>query len=688
MRRLIGGVLGTVVMAVIVAPVAAQTIDRTAVQNVLVAEDSRGHDPAGLTPIADGMGSPDPGLRQIAIRAAGRVQRPELEPLLLPELRDRSATIRAEAANALAQIEFATRSPDALGSRPDPIADSLGATFVRERDRHAAAVEADALARIPGVLPDALEWSTSVVAERFAREPEYESARALGALVTPRARNDSLRLTLFKTLDRVAVSGTVAAPTRRMALQVAIAGRMAPASTLRAAIIDRDEQLRRVAVTGASEVDSAARAELLERGLRDPSAIVRIAAIQAWRGGRRVVDCAPVITATRDIVMYARLSAIDVLGGHCLDQNASNAALVAILRGPRIGLPAHAWQEPAHALVALARVDSVAAAPFITVARGAARWQERMYAARAAAMDDDVATLHALARDSNPNVTEAAIGGLHRRVGDAADAVYIAALGSGGHQVVRAAAMALDSTTDAAARPALWNALERLTQTKSENTRDPRMAILKALGRLAVHDDSVRFAAYLHDYDSLVAFDAAAIDQRVTGQQVRAVPELLPIPSEPLAAIALLPHRPTMTVTLADSSGGGSFTVELWSDQAPATVARIIRLARAHWYRGHVFQRVEPDFVVQGGGPDASEYAGDDRFMRDELSPASHLRGTLGISTRGRDTGDAQWFINLVDNPRLDHDYTIFGAIIKGEDVAERIQEGDVIVRVDIEGAP
>ena len=64
-----------------------------------------------------------------------------------------------------------------------------------------------------------------------------------------------------------------------------------------------------------------------------------------------------------------------------------------------------------------------------------------------------------------------------------------------------------------------------------------------------------------------------------------------------------------------------------------------------------------------------------------------HLRGTVGISTRGRDTGDAQIFVNLVDSPRLDHLYTVFGTVIDGMDVVDGVLEGDVIERVELVGA-
>ncbi len=75
-------------------------------------------------------------------------------------------------------------------------------------------------------------------------------------------------------------------------------------------------------------------------------------------------------------------------------------------------------------------------------------------------------------------------------------------------------------------------------------------------------------------------------------------------------------------------------------------------------------------------------------FMRDELGSWPHVRGAVGISTRGRDTGDAQIFIDLVDNPRLDHDYTVFAQVLNGIEVVDRIVEGDVIQRIDILSGP
>ena len=74
-----------------------------------------------------------------------------------------------------------------------------------------------------------------------------------------------------------------------------------------------------------------------------------------------------------------------------------------------------------------------------------------------------------------------------------------------------------------------------------------------------------------------------------------------------------------------------------------------------------------------------------EQFLRDEVGLVRHLRGTLGISTRGHDTGDGQIFVNLVDNVRLDDQYTVFARVLEGMVVVDRVLEGDVITSITIQ---
>jgi cyclophilin family peptidyl-prolyl cis-trans isomerase len=295
----------------------------------------------------------------------------------------------------------------------------------------------------------------------------------------------------------------------------------------------------------------------------------------------------------------------------------------------------------------------------------------------------DRQVLYTLSRDRDHNVREAAIAGLTAVAQHDADSTYIAALTSEGNQVVLAAGEALQGSTHPRALDAMLTALDRISRRRSENARDPRLSLLARIGELGSLANAARLHPYLADFDTTVAKNSAAILSRWTGTQVAATPRPLPIRVEPLAILFETPSI-TLKVTMARSSGGGSFFIRLFPREAPATVARIVRRARENYYNNHLFQRVEPNFVIQGGGPDASEYVGDDAFMRDEIAFHSHYRGTLGISTRGRDTGDAQLFINLVDNPLLDHEFTVFGRVSEGMDVVDHILEGDEIARIEV----
>ena len=112
------------------------------------------------------------------------------------------------------------------------------------------------------------------------------------------------------------------------------------------------------------------------------------------------------------------------------------------------------------------------------------------------------------------------------------------------------------------------------------------------------------------------------------------------------------------------------------------TVDRFLTLAvKDNYYDGMALHRVVPNFVVQGGGPGANEYAGHKAYMRDEISASSlNTRGSVGLSTRGRNTADAQFFVNLVDNARLDYDYTIFANVMSDDmPVVDAIEEGGQI---------
>jgi cyclophilin family peptidyl-prolyl cis-trans isomerase len=129
---------------------------------------------------------------------------------------------------------------------------------------------------------------------------------------------------------------------------------------------------------------------------------------------------------------------------------------------------------------------------------------------------------------------------------------------------------------------------------------------------------------------------------------------------------------------------GGEIEIRLLVEHAPINAARFERFAASGSLDGLTFHRVVTNYVLQGGSPGANEYTGAYDYTRDEIGLVSHWRGTVGTSTRGRDPGDGQIFINLVDNLQLDHEYTVFGEVVSGMDVADQVAEGDVIVRATV----
>lgn len=383
----------------------------------------------------------------------------------------------------------------------------------------------------------------------------------------------------------------------------------------------------------------------------------------AWRLRYRALtdrreDCAALRAALGDSAWHVRLRAADLAGPSC----AADQALVGTLTRWVDDLPRDtrrraangvSWHAAAHAEVALARIAPPLARARLDRLATHADWHVRLYAARAAAVLADTARLRTLARDRDGNVQEAAIDGLAKLIGHAGDAVYLVALRGDQAQAVRAAAIALKGSPSPAARVAANAVFEQWVRRANDSERDVRVALLEAAGR-PVSDDRPP------PPDHHLPPDAVAL---ALGKDVR------------------------VRVTMSPDAGGGSFVVRLRGDVAPIMAARVLALVRSGYYDGGNWHRVEPDFVIQGAGPGTNEYVGYAHYLRDELATIAHPRGTVGMSTRAHDTGDAQWFINLRDNPRLVRDYTVFAEVTDGIGVVDGILEGDVVGTMRVEPA-
>jgi len=704
---------GVVVVAAALS-VSAQTQRRSAQQNsqdsrrlitLLALEDSRAPTTQETAALVDAARTQDPAIQAAAVRALGRLERRDVITDLLGFLNASSPDVRAEAANALAQalrgeplpgvpagqqetavrqalLQAGSANYDGKDSAPlDAIARSLG-RLTYER--------AESFKETEQFLRRVLEHAKSTQGD----SPHAAAARGLESLMRVNRRlSQSFDDETQVRLRTLVTTRSESADSRRNAMAALVAGQGADTATLRTVQTDPDPEVRRQAVLallGAGTLVGAdERLDLTAEYLSDRSFMVRYEAVRGWpRRGAATRGCQPLLDALDDDSLHVVLAAMDALADSCPGSDVITDRLTSESRTPP---PQGSWQRQAHALVALAkRAPSRAEVALPTFAMHA-QWPVRMYAARAAALMNEVSWLARLAADPDDNVAETALPPLRKRLGAESDAIFIAALGRKTHvtasgkpgppyQVIRTAAVELkgaDSTPQLVT--ALADALERVSADQCDTSRDARMALITRLGEMGSVAQTRTLTPLLKDADLEIARAAATLIARWTG----AVPEIAPVLRTPQlpAPAELSPDD----IAIVEMESGRTFRLRFEKDQAPLAATRFIRLVQDHRYDGTTFHRVVPNFVIQGGSPNANEYCGDCPFMRDERGLLMHVRGSVGISTRGRDTGDAQIFINLVDNARLDHDYTVFATVCgRGMDVVDGIAEADRITRIRI----
>ncbi len=662
------------------APAGAQSLQ----ERMLQAEDARPVTEAGLAPLMEGLKGNS---RRTAIRAIGRLERPAMIPLIAPMLSD-GVGQRAEAANALAQL---ARTPEAVVAVQKLLIDraavdanlntwepwgEIAAALGRlpyDTAEQVAAAEAVLITGLPS--PDSMNDVDSAALIGSARGLE-SLARTVRARKLPPLGSRTWDLLRWAATAQRPPADPRSVATRRLAMAALVTGNQATSSVIERGLLDVDAEVRRFAAAAAADAPITDRDVLLKKAMADKQPRVRLEGLRGWGRQLQKTTCAPVGAAVGDADMHVRLQAIDQLGAGC-PANESPFDLGAIAAG--LSNEPRAWHAPVHALVALARTQPDAARQAMPRFTAHATWQVRMYAARAAGALGAVDTLTALMNDRVDNVREAALSALIDLKRPEAASAAIESLGRTDYQLVLTAVRALEDRSLAArATTPLVTALGRITKEHKDTSRDPRMAIL---GRLQAYGDpspAANLEGYLRDFDPAIAAKAAEILTAWSGKPRTAEPQPLVAPGVTMAAVNALRGK-ALRVHMA---GLGSFEIALEVDAAPLTAVRIARRAGEGYYDGLTFHRIAPNFVIQGGSPGANEYVGEPFYMRDEVG--LHVRGTVGISTRGRDTGDAQLFVNMVDSPRLDHIYTVFGTISAGMDVVDRVLEGDVIQRVEL----
>lgn len=581
-------------------------------------------------------------VRQMAAFALGLVGDAAAAPALTTALADPDPTIQGRAAEALGLI----------GHRPAATAVAMMV---------AAHVSAGA---VTGLNPDDMG---------MPKTPPIEAVR-LGVYAL-------VRLGSFEALASAVIDGSGQPRSRwwpvAFALQRINDPRAAPALL---ALLTGDGQLTRAFAArglGVLKEPKAASAFLaLAANAGEPLA-VRIQAVRGLaqlgesRGGAVLMR----LIASPQVNQNLQLEAVTALG------QLRQANAVELL----VDLASASWPSVrAAALQALARTD---AETFISAISGLdpdAHWSVR--AALAAALGElgkerAEAPLTSLLRDGDQRVIPSVIDAL-AKVGATAAVPEILARLKADDQVVRAAAARAVAALKAPGAVAALT--EALALAQRDGLYVARAAALDALVQVDPAAARPLLVAALGDKDWAVRLRAAGhlrkLDPAVDVSAMRPAPP--PIIPELAAVDAMV--APQYSPSAYIDTSRGTIQFELAVLDAPRAVANFMALARKNYFRGVQLHRVVPDFVVQDGDPRGDGEGGPGYTIRDEINQRPYLRGTVGMALDWADTGGSQFFITHSPQPHLDGRYTVFGQVISGMDVVDRLQQWDTIERIRI----
>ncbi len=128
----------------------------------------------------------------------------------------------------------------------------------------------------------------------------------------------------------------------------------------------------------------------------------------------------------------------------------------------------------------------------------------------------------------------------------------------------------------------------------------------------------------------------------------------------------------------------GKIILTVYATQTPKTAANFLGLANQGYYNGLSFHRVIEDFMIQGGCPEGTGRGGPGYKFEDEIRPnlKHDSAGILSMANAGPGTNGSQFFITHKDTPWLNGKHTVFGKVVKGQDVVDAIEQGDKIIKV------
>jgi cyclophilin family peptidyl-prolyl cis-trans isomerase/HEAT repeat protein len=598
--------------------------------------------PDGVQALQQALGDPEFEVRQMAAFALGLIGDPSARPALLTALKDSEPMVQGRAAEALGTV----------GDKSD--AQAITAMVY-------ALIQTGALSN---VAPDDLTYPLT---------PSTEAVRlGLYALV---------RLGSFDGIASSVLSGGSGAPVSTWWPVAYALGRSGDARAVPALMALLPTPGRFTAAfaargLGALKAQNAAAAlrDIVDKRQRDPAVV-----IEAMRALAAIRDAASRslfqrILAEGGADPTLRLEAANALGA--LRSPESIDFIIDLMSDPAPGIRAAAIR-------ALAAIDPET---FLTTLSGMdpdRDWTVRVAQAEALATlpgSQGEARLVAMLQDRDQRAVPAVLRALLTAKAASAQTILIDHLKADDFVVRATAANGLLELKATGAARALYDAYQA---TAGDSTYVARAAILSALNTLDPATARPMLQQALQDKDWALRVKAATLlqDQGVTD----AAAAMRPAPVRPMDDATrqslLAPQFSPHAFIQVDR---GTIEIELAITDAPMTVANFIDLARKGFFNGIAIHRVVPDFVIQDGDPRGDGEGGPGYTIRDEVNEQPYLRGTVGMALDWKDTGASQWFITHSPQPHLDARYTVFGHVVNGIEIVDRIQPGDVVRQVQI----
>ena len=224
---------------------------------------------------------------------------------------------------------------------------------------------------------------------------------------------------------------------------------------------------------------------------------------------------------------------------------------------------------------------------------------------------------------------------------------------------------------------------EALPVAARDELNDAALSILDSLAKQKTAQANEAIKTMLDSQDALVR-RRAAVHLKANGagdfsQRAAAI-----TPRNSAADYARALARTSKAVRAVVNTDKGAFSIELLAEDAPLNVDNFVQLAQKGYFDNVTFHRVVPNFVVQGGDPRGDGNGGPGYQIRCEINEVPYERGAVGMALSGKDTGGSQWFVTHSPQPHLDGGYTVFGRVISGMEVIDRITRGDRIRSISV----